>query len=210
MQLKHTFKVPATIDQTWTALNDLERVALCFPGASLDSVDGDAFSGTVRLKLGPIVMRYIGSGAFVSRDADSYRASLEAKGRDRSGNGTAQVAVSTQLTSQADGTEVEVVTDLAITGRAAQFGSGVISEVSDRLLLEFVDRLSEQLGVSPAERAGTATTTTAAAAGESTDTLDFGTFVLPTLARRFGPPAAAGLALLGLVFWLGRRTQRPR
>jgi len=207
MQLKHTFKVPATIDQTWAALNDLERVALCFPGASLDSVDGDTFSGTVRLKLGPIVMRYIGSGAFVSRDADHYRASLEAKGRDRSGNGTANVAVSTQLTSQADGTEVEVVTDLAITGRAAQFGSGVISEVSDRLLLEFVDRLSEQLGA-PSTTATTKAGATAGGGDTSNDTLDFGTFVLPTLARRFGPPVAAGLVLLGLVFWVARRTQR--
>jgi carbon monoxide dehydrogenase subunit G len=79
MQLKHTFKVPATIDETWEAFNDLERVALCFPGASMDSVEGDTFAGTVRLKLGPIVMRYVGSGAFVSRDAENYRASLEAK-----------------------------------------------------------------------------------------------------------------------------------
>jgi len=211
MQLKHRFTVAATIDQTWAALNDLERTAACFPGASLDTVDGDTFAGTVRLKLGPIVMRYIGSGAFVSRDAENHRASLEAKGRDRSGNGTASVAVSTALTSRPDGTEVEVVTDLAITGRAAQFGSGVISEVSDRLLLEFVDRFSEQLGV-PSGRSvspdGAAEGATESGRTGSTDTLDFGTFVWPALARRFGPPVAAGLLAVGLVLWLRRRGRR--
>ena len=214
MQLKHRFKVPATIEETWAALNDLERVALCFPGASMDSVEGDAFAGTVRLKLGPIVMRYVGSGAFVSRDAESYRASLQAKGRDRSGNGTASVTVATSLTPQADGTEVEVVTDLAITGRAAQFGSGVITEVSDRLLLEFVDRLSEQLGHPARLDAGSGSTergadaTQASAAGarseQSTDTLDFGRLVGPALAKRFALPVAAVLLVVGAFLWSRR------
>jgi carbon monoxide dehydrogenase subunit G len=214
MQLKHTFKVPATIDETWNAMNDLERVALCFPGASMDTVEGDTFAGTVRLKLGPIVMRYVGSGAFVSRDAETYRASLEAKGRDRSGNGTANVTVSTSLTPQADGTDVEVVTDLAITGRAAQFGSGVITEVSDRLLLEFVDRLSEQLGrpagwdasSGGAEDVGaTHVSAPGARVGQMADTLDFGKLVGPALAKRFAPAVGAVLLLVGCCFLCSRR-----
>ena len=215
MQLKHRFSVPAPIEETWAALNDLEQVALCFPGASMDSVEGDSFAGTVRLKLGPVVMRYVGSGAFVSRDAQHHRATLRAKGRDRSGNGTANVTVSTSLTSQGNGTEVEVVTDLAITGRAAQFGSGVITEVSDRLLGEFVDRLSEQLGrrTGPEGTPGGAEGSVASSQGstadarwaQSADTLDFGKLVGPALAKRFAPPVAATLLVVGVFLWSRRR-----
>jgi carbon monoxide dehydrogenase subunit G len=204
MQLTHTFKVPATVDETWAVLNDLERVALCFPGASMDSVDGDTFAGTVRLKLGPIVMSYVGSGAFTSRDATTHRASLEAKGRDRSGNGTANVNVAMALTPQGAGTEVQVVTELAITGRAAQFGSGVITEVSDRLLLEFVGRLSEELG-HPATSSAEAGGTGGAVGASAPDTLNFAQLVAPALAKQFGPPAFAAFVLAGLAFWLGRR-----
>lgn len=206
MQLKHTFQVPAPVDRTWDALNDLERVALCFPGAALDSVEGDSFAGTVRLKLGPVVMRYVGSGAFVHRDAEQHRAELEAMGRDRSGNGTAKVGVTTQLSAQPDGgTQVEVVTDLAITGRAAQLGSGVISEVSDRLLSEFVDRLSEQLGVAPPATSGAGAPGSSAAAG---DTLDVGRLVWPMLARRVGPLAGAVLGVLVVTRIARRRRHR--
>ncbi|GAA2113538.1 SRPBCC family protein [Nocardioides bigeumensis] len=217
MQLKHRFAVPAKIDETWAALNDLERVALCFPGASMDSVEGDTFAGTVRLKVGPIVMRYVGSGAFASRDAENYRASVVAKGRDRSGNGTANVNVAMSLAPQPDGTEVEVVTDLAISGRAAQFGSSVITEVSDRLLLEFVDRLSEQLGGHSGSNAGSGGVagadatqgpepgTGSAGRAQSVETLDFGKLLGPALAKRFAPPAAVVLLLIGVFLWTRRR-----
>ena len=215
MQLKHRFTVPAPVEETWAALNDLEHVALCFPGASMDSVEGDSFAGTVRLKLGPVVMRYVGSGAFVARDAENHRATLQAKGRDRSGNGTANVTVSTSLTPQGNGTDVEVVTDLAITGRAAQFGSGVITEVSDRLLGEFVDRLSEQLGrrTGPEGTPGGAEGSVASSQGstadarwaQSADTLDFGKLVGPALAKRFAPPVAATLLVVGVFLWSRRR-----
>src|SRR4028118_2164338 len=89
MELNHRFRVKAPIDVTWAAFNDLERVAPCFPGATLTSVDGDDFSGSCKVKLGPIALQYTGSGLFVERDMTSYRAVIEAKGRDKRGNGTA-------------------------------------------------------------------------------------------------------------------------
>jgi carbon monoxide dehydrogenase subunit G len=219
MQLKHTFTVPAAIDQTWEALNDLERVARCFPGAAIDSVEGDSFAGTVRLKLGPVVMRYVGSGEFVSRDTAQYRAVLKAKGRDRSGNGTADVLVTTQLAALPEGgTRVDVETDLSITGRAAQLGSGAIGDVSNRLLGEFVGRLSEQLGVAQPQAArvvvGESPVSNAApASGPGPgDTLDLGRLIWPMLIRRAGPFAAGVLlGALGAVLFnaLARRRRRP-
>jgi hypothetical protein len=150
-----------------------------------------------------------------ARDAENHRATLQAKGRDRSGNGTANVTVSTSLTPQGNGTDVEVVTDLAITGRAAQFGSGVITEVSDRLLGEFVDRLSEQLGrrTGPEGTPGGAEGSVASSQGstadarwaQSADTLDFGKLVGPALAKRFAPPVAATLLVVGVFLWSRRR-----
>src|SRR4028118_161976 len=98
MELNHRFRVKAPIDVTWAAFNCLERVAPCFPGATLTSVSGDDFSGSCKVKLGPIALQYTGSGLFVERDMTSYRAVIEAKGRDKRGNGTAGARVPAQPT----------------------------------------------------------------------------------------------------------------
>ncbi len=147
MELEHRFTVPASVEETWAAFNNPEVVAPCFPGATLISVDGDQFTGSAKIKLGPIAMQYNGTGTYVERDVQARRAVIEAMGRDKRGNGTANATVTAQLTPDGDGTAVHVTTDLAVTGKPAQFGRGVMQDVSDKLLLAFVACLQTKLGV---------------------------------------------------------------
>ncbi len=146
MDLEHDFTVPASIEETWAAFNDPAVVAPCFPGATLISVDGDQFTGSAKIKLGPIAMQYNGTGTYVQRDVEARRAVIEAMGRDKRGNGTASATVTAQLSADGDGTAVHVTTDLAVTGKPAQFGRGVMQDVSDKLLLQFVACLQSKLG----------------------------------------------------------------
>lgn len=148
MELEHRFTVPASVEETWAAFNNPEVVAPCFPGATLISVDGDQFTGSAKIKLGPIAMQYNGTGTYVQRDEQARRAVIEAMGRDKRGNGTANATVTAQLTPDGDGTAVHVTTDLAVTGKPAQFGRGVMQDVSDKLLLQFVACLQAKLGTS--------------------------------------------------------------
>jgi carbon monoxide dehydrogenase subunit G len=145
MELQHRFTVPASVDETWAAFQDLELVAPCFPGAALTSVDGDSFSGTVKIKLGPISMQYAGTGTFLERDEATHKARIEAKGKDKRGNGTAAALVTAQLSPDGSGTAVDVSTDLSITGKPAQFGRGVIQDVSNKLLERFTVCLADTL-----------------------------------------------------------------
>lgn len=146
MELEHQFTVPASIDVTWAAFNDPGRVAPCFPGATLISVDGDDFTGSAKVKLGPIALQYNGTGRYVERDESAHRAVIEAKGKDKRGNGTANATVTAQLSAAGDATAVHVTTDLAVTGKPAQFGRGVMQDVSDKLLEQFVTCLQATLG----------------------------------------------------------------
>ncbi|MFI7066871.1 SRPBCC family protein [Kribbella sp. NPDC050124] len=146
MKLEHKFVVPAPVEEAWAAFNDLERVVPCFPGATLTSYDGDEFTGACKVKLGPVSLQYAGSGTFVERSAADHRALIEAKGKDRRGNSTASVRVTAQLAASGDSaTDVTVETDLTITGRPAQFGRGLIQDVSDHLLAQFVTCLTTTL-----------------------------------------------------------------
>ncbi|WGW12868.1 SRPBCC domain-containing protein [Saxibacter everestensis] len=138
MELHHRFEVPSPLDKTWRAFNELEGVAPCFPGATLTGVEGDEFSGSVKVKLGPISMVYSGTGRFIERDEANHRVVIEAAGKDRRGNGTAGATVTARLTPSVAGTEVTVDTDMNVTGKPAQFGRGVIQDVSDKLLDRFV------------------------------------------------------------------------
>ncbi|MFC6706933.1 SRPBCC family protein [Flexivirga alba] len=150
MDLKHSFTVPASIDETWAAFQDIESVAECFPGAQIISVEGDTFNGTVKVKLGPIALVYKGTGTFTERDESTHKMVIDAKGKDKRGNGTAGALVTATMAEVDGGTTVDVVTDLAITGKPAQFGRGVIQDVSDKLLGQFVDCLQAKVGSSTA------------------------------------------------------------
>ena len=142
MDLTHRFSVPAGVAEAWDAFNDLEGLAPCFPGATITSVDGDEFSGSVKIKLGPISLMYNGSGRYVERNDADRRVVIEARGKDKRGNGTATATVTASFAENGGQTDVEVLTDLVITGKPAQFGRGVISDVSDKLLDQFVSCVS--------------------------------------------------------------------
>ena len=146
MDLTHRFSVPAGVAEAWDAFNDLERLAPCFPGATITSVDGDEFSGSVKIKLGPISLMYNGSGRYVERNDADRRVVIEARGKDKRGNGTATATVTASFAESGGQTDVEVLTDLVITGKPAQFGRGVISDVSDKLLDQFVSCVSGRFG----------------------------------------------------------------
>ncbi|MGH3366670.1 MAG: SRPBCC domain-containing protein [Nocardioidaceae bacterium] len=158
MELQHRFTVPASIDVAWDALNDVRSIGSCFPGATVTSAEGDEFAGTCKIKLGPISMQYAGSGTFLERDAGSHRSVIEAKGKDKRGNGTAAVTITTSLAAETeDRTAVAVDTELNITGKPAQFGRGVMQDVSDKLLGQFAECLESTIGA-PAEPAPAVTT----------------------------------------------------
>ncbi|MDQ3325749.1 MAG: SRPBCC family protein [Actinomycetota bacterium] len=217
MELEHRFTVPASVDETWAMFNDLEKVAPCFPGAALTSVDGDDFAGTVKVKLGPVSLQYSGTGTFVERDEDTHTARFEAKGKDKRGNGTAAAKVRAVLEPDGAGTAVAVSTDLAVTGKPAQFGRGLMQDVSDKLLDRFVDCLTEKLTAEPEVEADEpvapaqpppaqpppATARTEAPAPQVA--LDLGSTLLPVLAKRYGPPA---FGLLVIVLALRRLLRR--
>lgn len=148
MKLEHSFTVPADLDTVWQAVLDPERVAPCMPGATLTEVDGDAFKGSVKVKLGPISLLYKGSGEFLSKDQDARTVVIKASGKDSRGNGTAAATVTVTLTAEGSSTRGAVVTDLSITGKPAQFGRGLISEVGGKILDAFSTCLASKLAPS--------------------------------------------------------------
>src|ERR671916_1379202 len=171
MQLENKFTIEAPIDKAWEALNTPETVAPCFPGATLQEYEGDSFTGTVKVKLGPISLTYKGKGTYVTRDDANHKVVIEASGRDARGNGTASATVTgTMVADGPDKTAVTMVTDMTITGRPAQFGRGVISDVADKIIGQFAacvaEKLTPQAEQAPADptAAGTATSTASSAA----------------------------------------------
>jgi carbon monoxide dehydrogenase subunit G len=146
VQLEHTFTVPAGVEQAWQVLLDIERVAPCLPGASLGTVEGDQFTGSVKVRLGPIGLTYKGKASFVEKDEQAHRVVIDAQGRDSRGNGTASAKVTATLAPAGDqATEVSVLTDLSITGKPAQFGRGVLVDVGNKLIGQFADCLAGKL-----------------------------------------------------------------
>jgi carbon monoxide dehydrogenase subunit G len=146
VQLENSFTVPVPIDEAWRVLLDIERIAPCMPGAALDSVEGDDFTGRVKVKLGPINLTYQGKASFVEKDEAAHKAVIDGRGKDQRGNGTAAALITAQLKEEGTVTRVDVLTDLNITGRPAQFGRGVMTDVGNKLLGQFADKLAAQLG----------------------------------------------------------------
>jgi uncharacterized protein len=141
MQLAHEFTVHTPIDRAWAVLTDIERIAPCMPGAALTEVDGETYHGLVKVKVGPISAQYKGTASFVEKDEAAHRVVLKAAGRDTRGQGNASATVTAVMTKQGDGTRVEIATDMTVSGRVAQFGRGVMADVTARLLQQFVDNL---------------------------------------------------------------------
>lgn len=170
MQLEHSFSVPVGVDEAWKILLDIERIGPCMPGAVIDSVDGDDFTGTVKVKLGPINLSYKGKASFIEKDEAARRAVIDARGRDARGNGTAAAKVTATLSEAAGSTTVQVNTDLDITGKPAQFGRGVMVDVGNKLLSQFADALAATIkgGAAPDVAADSAAEPVAATPASST------------------------------------------
>src|SRR6185437_3332722 len=145
MELKHSFTVPVPFDRAWDVLLDVERVAPCMPGATLDSVDGDDIAGRIKVKVGPISMTYAGKASFTERNKEAGVVTLEASGKETRGAGTASASVRSQLKGDGDQTDVTVITNLSVTGKPAQFGRGVMNEVGGKLIGIFADNLAKML-----------------------------------------------------------------
>jgi carbon monoxide dehydrogenase subunit G len=150
MRLDHSFVVPTDVETSWATLTDVERVAPCMPGATLLSVDGDTFSGEVRVKLGPIGLKYAMTASFIEQDVELRRATIEARGKEKRGSGTAAARITLELQPEIDNqTRAEVSIDLDITGRPAQFGRSTLADVSAAIVADFAAHLATMLSQSP-------------------------------------------------------------
>ena len=145
MDLTNEFRVGVPVERAWEVLTDVERIAPCMPGAQLQEIEGDEYRGIVKVKVGPITAQYKGAARFVEQDEAGHRAVLRAEGRETRGQGNANATITAQLEPDGDGTKISVMTDLTITGRVAQFGRGVLADVSAKLLGQFADCLQTQL-----------------------------------------------------------------
>ena len=199
MELTNEFTVPVPVERAWEVLTDVELIAPCLPGATLQEVEGDEYRGVVKVKVGPITAEYKGAATFRERDAENRKVVLDASGRDTRGQGSASAIITATMTESTAGggpsTHVVVETDLTIKGKVAQFGRGMIAEVSGKLLTQFVECLEGKLdGSAPAPAASQPAAAAPAAAAtvdedvEAAATAVQGGGDLPT--ETLGSPAA--------------------
>lgn len=194
MRLTNSFSVPVPVDTAWATLLDVERVAPCMPGATVDSVTGDDIAGSVKVKLGPIIMRYQGTMTFTEKDEAAHHTVLTARANESRGGGSVSATISATLTAAGAGTEVSVVTDLDVTGKAAQLGGNILADVSRHLVGQFATNLAREIQSTGDGQPGP---------GDSVNALA----LLRAPARRLLPPALAGVVVglvLGVV--IGRRS----
>lgn len=212
MELNNEFRVAVPAAKTWEVLTDVERVAPCLPGATLLSVDGDEFTGAVKVKVGPITVSYQGSAAFQEKDVAAQRVVLRASGKETRGNGNAAAVVTAHLKDEGDATHVVISTDLTISGKAAQFGRGVLADIASSLIGQFAQRLeADLLGDAPTTTtAPTTEAATAAAQATPADSVDLVKVMALPLAKRAAPVAAGLAAGTAVGFLLGRRRRRAQ
>ena len=217
MQLENEFSVPAPVSEVWKTLLDVERIAPCMPGATVERVDGDEVAGRVRVKVGPVTASYAGTARFVTKDEAAHRFVLEGSGRETRGTGTASATVEVGMTEQDAVTRVRVVTSLEVTGKQAQFGRGVMADIAAKLTDQFAACLAERVrGPAPAaehtaspQAAEPQAVSPQAAAPQdaATGSLDLVSTVAMPVLKRLGP-VLGGLAfglVLGLLLGHRRR-----
>jgi uncharacterized protein len=218
LELTNEFRVPVPPSAAWAVLTDLERIAPCMPGAELQEVEGDEYRGVVKVKVGPITAQYKGVARFVDRDEPGGRAVLRAEGRETRGQGNANATITASLEPDGDGTRVTVVTDLTITGKVAQYGRGVLADVSAKLLDQFVERLEADVLSAESPPAETGAPPSASTNGQTSpsgpraipsrpaDPVD----LLGTAGAPIAKRAAPLVALVFLAAWLLRRRRKRR
>ena len=208
MDLEHEFDVSVPIERAWEMFSDLSRVIPCLPGAGLDGVEGDSTLGNVKVKVGPVTAQYKGKAWFLEQDAAAHKVVVRAEGRETRGQGNAKATISIALAGTDSGTHADVHVDMAVTGRVAQIGRGLIADVSAKLMGQFVSNLEAELaGASsapPPARAQAESTQFALPLAEDTETqpVDLLAAAGRPLARRLLPVAAGvvvGLALFRIV-----------
>lgn len=220
MDLTNSFTVPADLDTAWETLLDVEAIAPCMPGAKLDTVDGDDFTGTVKVKLGPVSLTYGGEAKFLEKNADTHVAVIEGTGKETRGSGTAKATVTTALVAESENvTRVDVTTNLTITGKAAQFGRGVMQDVAGRLVDQFAKNLEGVIAsrVAPPEQEAPAGDET----GQSTpsqptapspppvqaEALDLGAVAAGPVLKRAIPVAIGVVAVVAIIWWVASRNR---
>lgn len=216
MELQNSFVVPADIETAWNTLLDVESVAPCMPGATLTSFEGDAFTADVKVKLGPVSMTFAGKGAFTEKDDAVHRAVIKASGSEKKGGGTASAVITANLVEEGpQSTRANITTDLTITGKAAQFGRGVMADVSKKLIDQFAGNLEQ---VIMARKAGQDAPIAGVAAGDAVDTapvpgpvinneaLDLGSAALgPVLKRAIPAIVVAVVVVVGIIWYVSSR-----
>ncbi|MCU1376418.1 MAG: carbon monoxide dehydrogenase subunit [Actinomycetia bacterium] len=217
MELTNEFSVSVPVDQAWAVLTDLERIAPCMPGAELQEVEGDEFRGIVKVKVGPITAQYKGAASFLERDDAAHKAVIKAEGRDTRGQGNASATITATLEADGDGTNVKVLTDLTVTGKVAQFGRGVMADVSAKLMDQFVQALEADVlsgSPTPAQPAEAVASNGAASNGGGARKIDskpaepvdlLGAAGSPVV-KRVGPIVGVVVVLL----WLLRRRRKKK
>jgi carbon monoxide dehydrogenase subunit G len=186
MELNHHFTVNVPVAEAWKILTNVELIAPCLPGAQLQEVEGDTYRGVVKVKVGPIQAQFKGQASFLERNDVDHKAVLKGEGRDTGGKGNASALITAQLTSiSPTSTKVEVNTDLAVTGKVAQFGRGAMADISDKLLAQFSQNLNTLISEIPSE-------TPAASAAEVVEP----TTSAEPVVRKIDSPEAVPLNLL--------------
>jgi carbon monoxide dehydrogenase subunit G len=219
MKLEHSFTVPVPVEQAWPVLMDVQRIAPCMPGATLEQVDGEEFRGRVRVKVGPITVSYQGVARFAEVDETSRRVVLEASGKEPKGSGSVKALITANLRDDGPRTAVDVSTDLAITGKPAQFGRGLLEDIGEKIIGQFADNLASEIEHPATASAGEPAATAPSEAGSATrlatpassspsrpaePSLDLMSTVAPVVIKRAAPLACALLALLLLIRWVRR------
>ena len=202
MRIENEFTVSVPIERAWNVLTDLAGIAPCMPGAQLTGVEGDVYSGKVKVKVGPVTSEYAGTARFVEKDDATYHAVIDAKGRDSRGAGNASAAISAQLRADGPRTVVSVDTDLKISGKIAQFGSGMIKEVSTKLLGQFVECLEQKVSA-PAEADAVAEKAAAPAAAPAAEAepLHLMSVAGPSIYKRALPVAVVVAIIVALIVY---------
>ena len=228
MKIEDQFRVDVPIEEAWRVLLDVERIAPCMPGAQLQEIEGDEYRGVVKVKVGPITAQYKGAARILEADEDARRIVLKGEGRDTRGQGNASATVTVLLAEDGTGTQVSVDTDLNVTGKVAQFGRGVMADVSSKLLGQFVACLESNVlsgngaagsAAAEAEPEAEATAEPPPAAAAAPAEAPSGVRVIDSpeaepvdlmdaaggaVAKRL-VPVLAGVTLLAILIWLFRR-----
>lgn len=233
MKIENSFTVDAPIDQAWDLLTNIPEIAPCLPGAKLTGEENGVYTGGIKVKVGPVTAEYTGSAEFVEKDEVAHKAVIDGKGRDTRGAGNAQALITAQMQPIGNQTQVDITTDLKVSGKVAQFGRGVMQDISEKLLGQFADCLAAKIGEGQttaadsgtrgaaeklSDRARSVAARTASSNGHSAsaaesdsvassdddDVLDLLDVAGSAMFKRYGPMAGGVVAALLIIWWIVR------